>query len=243
MTDTHTIALTNEVDCAGESLILDYQKCCYWPASKILMLADVHLGKEAVFQRQGMAIPDGSGESNIAQIRRLLTQYQPQQLVILGDLVHALPSLDESWIISLHELIEQFQSVTVTVISGNHDKPGTASRLPDAIQWSTELALPPFRFLHEAPVVNDTVEAPTSFTISGHLHPCYSLGSRKGASVRMPVFWIGKNKLVLPAFGEFTGMKKIKPRKNDSLFGVGPDGIVNISTAHNRISRYAKRVN
>lgn len=201
------------------------------------MLADVHLGKEAVFQRRGMAIPDGSGESNIAQIQQLLAHYQPQQLLILGDLVHTLPSQHERWIESLQNLIDQLPSVTFRVVSGNHDKPGTASRLPDAIQWCDSLSVSPFEFLHDDPSISNSSENNNNnpdklqqgFTISGHLHPCYSLRRRKGPSVRMPVFWVGKKHMVLPAFGEFTGMRQIKPGKSDKLFGVGPDGIVSLN--------------
>ena len=93
---TPTIELTKEITCADEILVLDHQKCCYWPARKILMLADVHLGKEAVFQRRGMAIPDGSGESSITNIQQVIKHYKPQQLLILGDLVSLLQSQQDS---------------------------------------------------------------------------------------------------------------------------------------------------
>ena len=229
MTDAAAINSTLQVLCCSESLVLDHRKCVYWPKRKVLMLADVHLGKEAVFQRRGMAIPDGAAQGSIERIRQLLTEYEVQQLLILGDLVHALPGGSESWITQFHNLTEQFKETRFVVVTGNHDKPGTPVYFPDSIHWTDRLTQPPFAFSHEPAVSGQTQNEP-SYTICGHLHPCYRIGLRKGPSIRLPVFWFGQRQFVLPAFGEFTGMMLIKPQAKDRCFGVGPDGIVELTT-------------
>ena len=221
------MAARREIICRDETLILDHRRCVFWPSQKILLLADVHLGKEAVFQRRGMAIPDGIAEKNLSLIEQLLREYRPSQLLVLGDLVHALPSARENWIDHLGNLLADFASTNFTVVSGNHDKPGTANRLPDSICWTSALELPPFRFRHEP--AQTPSDSDKLYTVCGHLHPCFTLRLRKGPSIRMPVFWVGSQQMVLPAFGEFTGMHVIRPARHDQYFGVGPDGIVELS--------------
>lgn len=224
------VAKTHNIVCRGQSLLLDHRRCVYWPARQTLLLADVHLGKEAVFQRRGMAIPNGIAENSVEQIKQLLIEYKPDQLLILGDLVHALPHTQENWINNLDKLLKKFPATTFTVVSGNHDKPGTAMRLPDGIQWSGTLDVAPFHFRHEP--IEASSEAQRHYTLCGHLHPCFTLATRKGAAMRMPVFWIGQHQMILPAFGEFTGMQRIQPDPGDRYFGIGPDGIVELSQSH-----------
>jgi len=229
---------TETVTCCGEELILDYRRCVYWADKATLIVSDIHLGKEEVFQRHGMGIPTGIGNQSIEKLEKLVKHYKPKELMILGDLVHALPASSESWIQSLSAFIKNITPVRFVVITGNHDKPGTADRLSPEIEWHTEKFTDPFRFSHypvdqEQPVTCTTKPV---FTICGHLHPGISLGRknrngrRKGQSMTLPVFWMTSQQLVLPAFGEFTGTKTIHPGNSDRTFAVGPDGMMEIPT-------------
>ncbi len=217
---------TIEIICQEETLQLDYRRCIYWPSHKTLLLADVHLGKDNIFRQHGMAIPEGISEDNLNHIRQLLHEYKPEQLLILGDFVHAVPSPQEPWISSLAKLIHEFSSTVFTIVSGNHDKPGTANRLPDEINWTNVVDISPFHFRHE-PLKTES-KTSDKYTICGHLHPCITLSMRKGPTIRMPVFWVSPEQLVLPAFGGFTGMHTIRPSRRDKCIGIGPDSLVEL---------------
>ena len=42
--------------------------------------------------------------------------------------------------------------------------------------------------------------------------------SAAGNSMRLPCFWFGEKYGVLPAFGDFTGTHRIKPKKGDQVY-------------------------
>ena len=56
---------------AGEQFLLHPDRVMYWPAQKILLAADVHMGKEHVFGRHGIAIPGGSSEATLKKLFEL----------------------------------------------------------------------------------------------------------------------------------------------------------------------------
>jgi metallophosphoesterase superfamily enzyme len=51
------------------------------------------------------------------------------------------------------------------------------------------------------------------FNIAGHVHPGTILKGRGRQSIKLPCFWMYKNQLIMPAFGNLTGavrMPKVK---------------------------------
>ena len=149
------------VEHCGVTLSLNPERCIYLPASDKLILSDVHLGKEAVFQRHGMAIPDGVATADIARIAKLLQQLKPQELLILGDLVHALPDAREGWLTAFAHLVEEHSGTNFHVITGNHDKPGTHKLLPTSVHWHEELFEGNMHFTHYPDLPGEPVKNTT----------------------------------------------------------------------------------
>ena len=77
---------------------------------------------------------------------------------------------------------------------------------------------------HEPQQDNDQVE------IAGHIHPSCRISAGRADPLRAPVFWLRGKRLVLPAFGSFTGGYNIKPRQGERLFAVGPESVMEITT-------------
>ncbi len=205
-----------------EQLHLHHERCIYWPTTRTLIVADVHLGKEAVFQRSGMGLPSGIAESDIARLDRLTQRYSPERLLVLGDLVHALPASSEQWIDKLSQWLNSVRGLTVSVVQGNHDKPGVAAVLDSRIQWQDALLEPPFYFNHEP------ARSENGYAMGGHLHPVVSLTGIGSERLRLPVFWLQHNQAVLPAFGSFVGGHAVKPARRDEVYAAGPDGVVRL---------------
>jgi hypothetical protein len=61
----------------------------WWPACRVLFVADLHLGKAATYRALGQPVPAGTTRENLARLSALLLHYQPTQLVFLGDFLHA----------------------------------------------------------------------------------------------------------------------------------------------------------
>jgi metallophosphoesterase superfamily enzyme len=65
-------------------------------------------------------------------------------------------------------------------------------------------------------------------TICGHIHPGILLKGRAKQRVRIPCFHYSDNVLVLPSFGNFTGLSLIKGEKKDIIWGIIEERLIPI---------------
>ena len=77
------------IECAGESVWLLPEPALWWPAGRVLFIADLHLGKAATYRALGQPVPAGTTQHNLSRLSVLLQHYAPAQLVFLGDFLHA----------------------------------------------------------------------------------------------------------------------------------------------------------
>lgn len=227
---------------AEQSLQLMPERALYWPAKRTLFVADTHFGKDAVFRRRGIAIPVGDTENNLQRLSTALQKTQAEQLIILGDFIHAPPQAGEPFYDSFSCWREKHQQLTIQVVLGNHDR--SIGRLPKEwrLSFVNQIAMPPFVLVHEpenfsattanvittnaanAIAQQDTHTAASNYFLAGHIHPTYSVSLGR-SKLRLPVFWQQKHGIVLPSFGEFTGGFNIQPAQHDRCYGVA-DGII-----------------
>lgn len=201
----------------GEEFVLDHRKALSWPRRSALFIADPHFGKSAVFRREGIALPEGSDEEDLATLSGLLEDYRPAQLFILGDFVHGALAPG-------HAFYRQFRTwrgchadTGVHLVLGNHDRHLDRRELTDVFLHSRLR-------LDNVVLVHDPDPAEGAFYLAGHIHPVARLSTRAD-SLRMPVFWQRENGIVLPSFGALTGGFTVSAARKEALFAVGP-GIV-----------------
>src|ERR1700760_1529379 len=77
-----------EIDFAGQRLLLLADHALYWPDQRTLILADVHLGKDASFRAAGLPVPAGHSAKDLSRIERLVKATDATRLIVLGDLIH-----------------------------------------------------------------------------------------------------------------------------------------------------------
>ena len=82
------------IEVRGEQLLLLPERAVYWPAAGMLLIADMHCGKAAVFRANHIAIPEGNMEADLLRLTGLLERTGASSLAILGDWIHAAAS---SW--------------------------------------------------------------------------------------------------------------------------------------------------
>lgn len=209
------------IECRGERLTLDPERAVYWPARETLAVADVHLGKEFVFAREGLAVPAGSTATDLARLAGLVERYRARRLLVLGDLVHAVPRPEESWLAGLGAWLDARPALEVVVVAGNHDRPAARRRLDGRLDWrSAPLVEPPFVFLHEP---EDRADG---YGLGGHLHPTYRLAPGGADRLRAPAFWFRASHGVLPAFGSFTGGANVRAAAGDRIYLAGPEAVI-----------------
>ncbi|MFN6140332.1 MAG: ligase-associated DNA damage response endonuclease PdeM [Planctomycetota bacterium] len=187
---------------------------------KTLLVADLHLGKETVFQKSGLAIPSGATRRTLERLLEHLERGRVERLVVLGDLLHA----PAGWTGELEQLLSEakrtFPDVHWELVAGNHDR-RSHEQLRE-IGWLVQN--PPvldgkMLYLHEPPLEmpcrNDAQGA--DLTLCGHLHPSYKVPLDALQRAKVPCFWIRPESIVLPAFGGWVGTHAIEPCRSDRI--------------------------
>lgn len=182
---------------AGERLLLDPSGAVFWPSRSLLIVADLHLEKGSAAAARGRLLPPYDSRATMDRIALLLRHYSPKSLLALGDSFHdaegpaRLPAAEAA------RLTAMGRQTRFIWVLGNHDA-ALPAFLPGEIcdAWSDG----PLIFRHAA-----AAGAPAMAELSGHYHPKATVPVR-GAAVTRPCFVTdGHRRLILPAFGAYTG--------------------------------------
>ena len=187
--------MTRIFEFGGQVFELAGEAALYWPAERALLVSDLHLEKASAFAANGQMLPPYDSLSTLHDVAALVAQYQPERIVSLGDNFHddaGEVRLPPDAAALLQRLVAQADWVWIT---GNHDRNLEA-------RWGgrsvAELVLLGIILRHEA------LRGETAAEISGHFHPKYRQHLR-GRMVSRRCFVKGPRKLIMPAFGAFTG--------------------------------------
>ena len=180
----------------GVRLELLPERALWDPAQRLLLLADLHLGKAEAFQASGIPIPSDGDRANLNRLLTLAHGLRPERVIVLGDLIHNRLGLSAELRQKLAALPELL-SCPLHLVGGNHDRGSWIEQLPAL----ASLPCGPLWLSHEPEA------APAELlNVCGHLHPVASLGG--GADrLRLPCFALDRRqrRLLLPAFGDLTG--------------------------------------
>ncbi|MCO8171584.1 ligase-associated DNA damage response endonuclease PdeM [Pseudomonas sp. 21LCFQ02] len=208
------------VQLAGETLWLLADKALYYPSQQTLLIADAHFGKAAAYRRLGQPVPHGTTDANLRRIDRLLADYPTEQLIFLGDLLHAPQSHAPATLAALAEWRQRHVALNICLIRGNHDN--RAGDPPGYLRIKVvdaPLLLGPFALQHEPD------PHPTHHVLAGHVHPVFTLQGRGRQRLRLPCFVLDEQVSLLPAFGEFTGGYGVQTQPRRRLFVAGDGGV------------------
>lgn len=179
-------------DYHGLHLVARGSGILWWPEGRWLVVADLHLGKsERLARRGGPLLPPYEGLATLERLAAEVAALNPACVVSLGDAfddMAAVAALDPQ---ILHRLQSLAQGRDWIWVAGNHD-PEVPQGLPGRV--CQQLALGRVVLCH-APCPQ-TEEA----QICGHFHPVVRL-----AGERRRAFLLGTHRLILPAFGAYTG--------------------------------------
>lgn len=208
------------IELAGARLWLLADKAIYYPAEHALLIADAHFGKAAAYRRLGQPVPHGTTDDNLQRLDAILSAYECQHLIFLGDFLHAPESHAPSTLSALQAWRERHAALNITLIRGNHDK--RAGDPPPQLKIRVlpePLLLGPFALQHEPD------PHATHHVLAGHVHPAYRLFGKGRQRLRLPCFHMTARVSLLPAFGAFTGGMNIEKGDSSRVFVVG-DGAI-----------------
>jgi len=210
-----------KIEVKGEEFELWPQKAIYWKRINALLVADLHLGKINHFRKAGIAVPAKANDKNIENMVYLLQALAPSRVICLGDLFHS--HYNPEWEV-FGEVVRYFQSISFELVLGNHDIMSEVQYERKGIILHEQLTIGNFIFTHH-PL--EKVES-NQYNIAGHLHPGVYLSGKGKQSLTLPCFYFGENQGLLPAFGMFTGLARVRPKKNDKIFAILEDRVIEI---------------
>lgn len=179
----------------------------YWAERGLLAVADLHLEKGSAFAARGQLLPPYDTAETLARLTRLIAHYAPRVVVALGDNFHdggGPARLADDDRASLRDLQRGRDWIW---IAGNHD-PEPAANIGG--RFVDTLTLGPLTFRHEPTGADGE--------IAGHLHPVARIAHR-GRAVSRRCFAADERRLVMPAFGAFTGGLNIRDAAFADVFG------------------------
>lgn len=193
----------------GKALKADMSGALYWPAEKALIVADLHLEKGSAFAGRGQMLPPYDTRETLARLARVIDRFEAETVIALGDSFHdgdGPARMHEDDRRALRTMQEHCEWIWVT---GNHD-PQISRDMGGTIVGSLEVE--GITLCHEPKACRATHE------IAGHLHPAAKI-AMNGFTMRRPCFVGNHRRLVMPAFGAFTGGLNVLDRAFAPLFG------------------------
>jgi uncharacterized protein len=205
-----------------EQMVLFPQKVMFLKQHNALLVADLHLGKINHFRRSGIAVPTKANDRNLETLVDVINETRPDRVIFLGDLFHS--HYNQEWEV-FGELIKHFAPISFELVVGNHDIMSDLQYERKGIKLHDELIIGPFVFTH-----HPMEEIPENhYNIAGHIHPGVHLRGKGRQAVTLPCFYFGSNQGYLPAFGSFTGLARIAPKKDDKVFVVADNKILTVT--------------
>lgn len=86
---------------------------------RILLIADVHLGRVAHMRRSGISLPREAARADLDRLAALRDSVRPAHIVFLGDLFHSDPN--DEWTLLARWLADR-SDIHHTLVAGNHDR-------------------------------------------------------------------------------------------------------------------------
>ena len=202
--------------------MLLHQKAIYWKDAGCLIISDLHLGKSHHFRKAGVAIPKKGDYKNILILKSLIEVLRPKKVLLLGDLFH---SEANNHVFEVKDALEHYKDLELHLVKGNHDVMHESwYRLLNLIVHDDKLELGPFTFTHEPMDLENIPE--NTYNICGHIHPGVRLVGKARQSLTLPCFYFGEQQALMPAFGAFTGLHKVKPNKSDDVFAIANKSVI-----------------
>jgi DNA ligase-associated metallophosphoesterase len=197
------------INVCGIQFEADLAGAIYWPEESTLIVADLHLEKGSSFAARGVLLPPYDTAATLAHLGRVIARHAPRLVIALGDSFHdgggparVMPQ-DRATLAGLQ------RGRDWVWIAGNHD--------PDPAQdiggvFAKSLSLGPLTFRHEP------TQGVADGEIAGHLHPSARV-TQRGRTVTRKCFAASDRRMILPAFGAYTGGLNIRDRSFIGVFG------------------------
>jgi DNA ligase-associated metallophosphoesterase len=189
---------------------------------KALVVSDLHLEKGSSYALRGQMLPPYDTHAVLMRLTDLMLRLSPEIIVSLGDSFHdsgGIARMDPRDRTLLNVLMSRCDWVWV---EGNHD-----GKAPETLGGAVRDVL----HLGSLVLRHEPTGGAAPGEIAGHLHPAAKVAGRGGA-VRKRCFALSHDRLVMPAFGAFTGGLNLCDAAFAPIF---PDGAVALVLGRDKV--------
>src|SRR6266404_1474178 len=157
------------------NVLLDGRLALFHETERWLAVADLHFGYELSQRAAGRLMPLWGMTSIEDRLLELLGEYQPRQLLMVGDLVH-----NEASSAAAKQLLARLRErCEVIALAGNHDR-----HVARAIEFTARWETAEFAFHHG----HCAADEPQRVQIIGHHHPATTVTDGAGWRLKFPAF-------------------------------------------------------
>jgi uncharacterized protein len=179
-------------DLVGTSVVALPSGAMHWPEAHVLCVADLHLGRSQRLARRGaVLLPPYETAATLSRLDADIAATGPARVICLGD------SFDDN--LAAAEIAEDHRMWLLRMmagrdwiwIAGNHDP--APMGLGGSLQAAFTQGALTFRHIARP-------DGPPAGEVSAHFHPKWRLAGRT-----RPCFVTDGQRLILPAYGTYTG--------------------------------------
>jgi DNA ligase-associated metallophosphoesterase len=179
--------IPQNVALVAPDILLDGRLALFHQRERWLAVADLHFGYEISQRAAGGLFPLWGMQAIEQRLLALVDAYDPQTLVVIGDLVHDRSAAGEA-----QKLITRLnESCQTIVVAGNHDR-RIAHAVPLVPSWKSD----GFVFHHG----HCAIEGSHRIQIIGHHHPAATITDGAGLRLKLPAFVQQDRCWIMPAF-------------------------------------------
>lgn len=186
----------HDISIAGTLVGMHDSGALWLPDEYTLIVADLHLEKSSGFARRGLMLPPYDTGATLEKLAEAIDAFEPRRVIALGDSFHDRSGSDR--------LPAAYRAMLTTLqlgrewiwVTGNHDPIAPVGLCGETAEEVTFAGLV---FRHEP------LPGKAGFAeVAGHLHTAGRI-RRYGRTIRRPCFATDGERLLMPAFGVFTG--------------------------------------
>ena len=185
--------LSQLIKFANEEFYAYPNNALYWKRLNIIIIADLHLGKSITFAKQKQFLPPYDTKETLAKLFECINEFQPSKLIIVGDLLHDMLSLQSFQDIDYQNFNKYTKKTEFIWVKGNHDFDIEIVGFSKVLDYKVDKII-----FNHLPIKS------TNFQICGHYHPKVKI-SHRGKSIYKSSFVHNDKLLILPSFGTLTG--------------------------------------
>jgi DNA ligase-associated metallophosphoesterase len=215
----------HEIVLAGARLALLPSGVLWWPAAGLMAAGDLHLGRAERAARTGAALlPPYETAETLDRLAGEVGCLAPRTVLLLGDSFDDMAAAEGIAEAIVERVLGLAAGRRWIWIAGNHDPGPLALPGSHRAEWREG----PLVFRHVAEAADSGAAVGFPAEVSAHYHPKARL-SLRGQPIARACFLADGGRLILPAFGTYTGGLDIRDPAFDRL--VGADAIAFLTGA------------